>query len=98
MYTVSKELYGEVKARLEEAIDGESYFSGRIEGETAEVAWRLTASLIVYREPVLLPEGAEERIADLVPVWWEFHTTASEGEVLNDFSFGVVREAIRKER
>ncbi len=41
-----------------------------------------------------LPEGDEERIADLVPVWWEFHTVAPEGEVLNDFSFNVLRDYV----
>ena len=29
--------------------------------------------------------------ADLVPVWWEFHTVGSDGEALNDFSFSEVR-------
>ncbi len=98
MYTISKELYDEVRNRIEEAIGAQGYFSGCIEGETAETAWRLTLSAIVYRERVSLPEGPRERIADLVPVWWEFHTTGPEGEVLNDFSFGEVREAIRNER
>ena len=95
MYSVSVELYREVTARLEEAVGARGYFSGRIEGETDEVAWRLTLSAMVYRKHVSLPEGDEERIADVVPVWWEFHTTVPEGEVLNDFSFADVRERIR---
>lgn len=95
MYSVSAELYREVTARLEAAIGDKGYFSGRIEGETDEVAWRLTVSVMVYRKRVSLPEGGEERIADAVPVWWEFHTTVPEGEVLNDFSFAEVRILMR---
>lgn len=95
MYSVSTELYREVTARLEEAVGAQGYFSGRIEGETDDVAWRLTLSVMVYRRRVSLPDGDEQRIADLVPVWWEFHTVTPEGEVLNDFSFAEVREAVR---
>ncbi len=95
MYSVSTALYEEVTARLEEAVGRSGYFSGTISGETDEVAWRLTASVLVYRRRVSLPEGDEERIADLVPVWWEFHTVAEDGEILNDFSFGEVRDAVR---
>ena len=35
--------------------------------------------------------GDRDAIADLVPVWWEFHTVGSDGEALNDFSFSEVR-------
>ena len=95
MYSVSDQLYAEVTARLRAAIGDKGYFSGSVDGETDEVAWRLTAWVLVYRRRVPLPEGDEERITDLVPVWWEFHTVVPEGEILNDFSFGDVRDAIR---
>ena len=38
-----------------------------------------------------LPEGDRDAIADLGPVWWEFHTAGDGGEVLNDFSFSELR-------
>ena len=54
------------------------------------VACRLTASVIVYRSRTRYPEGDRDEIADLVPVWWEFHTSDDGGEFLNDFSFSRV--------
>ena len=45
----------------------------------------------LYRRRERLPEGDRDAIADLVPVWWEFHTVGSDGEALNDFSFSEVR-------
>ena len=48
---------------------------------------RLTASVIVCRRRESLPEGDVDAVADLVPVWWEFHTAFDGVEQLNDFSF-----------
>ncbi|MDE7005913.1 MAG: hypothetical protein K2O82_05255 [Alistipes sp.] len=95
MYSVSSELYGQVAASLAEAIGASNYFSGSVDAAADGVAWRLTASVIVYRRRVSLPEGEEDAIVDLVPVWWEFHTVAPDGEMLNDFSFDDLRNAIR---
>ena len=78
MYSVSSELYLEVAARLAEAIGGGSYFSGSLTFPFGDMECRL-------------PEGDRDAIADLVPVWWEFHTVGSDGEALNDFSFSEVR-------
>ncbi len=91
MYSVSTELYEEVAARLSEAIGGGSYFSGSLTFEWAGITCRLTASVIVYHKRVCFPEGDRDEISDLVPVWWEFHTTGCEGEMLNDFTFSEVR-------
>lgn len=91
IYSVSTELYLEVAARLAEAIGGGSYFSGSLTFPFGDMECRLTASLIVYRRRERLPEGDRDAIADLVPVWWEFHTTGDGGEVLNDFSFACLR-------
>ena len=33
-----------------------------------------------------------DRIDDLVPVWWEFHTSDQAGERPNDFSFSELKE------
>ena len=91
MYSVSTELYREVAMRLADAIGGRSYFSGTLDFESGDMAYRLTASVIVYWERVRYPEGDRDEISDLVPVWWEFHTTGPDGEVLNDFSFSSLR-------
>ncbi len=94
MYSVSSELYEEVVSRLKEAIGGGSYFSGSILFEWEGIECRLTATLIVYRRQERYPEGDRERLSDLVPVWWEFHTTGPGGEFLNDFTFSEVRARI----
>lgn len=91
MYSVSTELYEEVAARLAEAIGGGSYFSGSLAFCWEGIACRLTASVIVYRRRRSFPEGDRDTIADLVPVWWEFHTAGPEGEMPNDFTFSEVR-------
>ena len=55
---------------------------------------RLTASVIVYRGRLSLPEGVQHPVTDLVPVWWEFHTTQAGGEVLNDFDFSELKRCV----
>lgn len=91
MYSVSTELYLEVASRLRDAIGDGSYFSGTLAFDFGGVACRLTASVIVYRSQSRYPEGDRDEIADLVPVWWEFHTSDDGGEFLNDFSFSELR-------
>lgn len=95
IYPVSSELYLETAARLAEAIGPGNYFSGSIRFPFGGVECRLTASVIVYRHTVRFPEGTCDAIADLVPVWWEFHTCLEEGEALNDFSFSTLRDTLR---
>lgn len=92
MYCVSPELYREAAFRLCDAVDGGNYYSGSVCFRFEAVDCRLTASLIVYRRPLSLPEGEEHPIRDVIPVWWEFHTTGQTGEVPNDFSFGRLKE------
>lgn len=91
IYSVSTELYLEVASRLGAAIGDGSYYSGTLSFAFDELECRLTASVLVYRERIRYPEGDRDEISDLVPVWWEFHTTDSTGEILNDFSFSELR-------
>ena len=88
-YSVPSELYREVALRLSEAIGSGGYFSGTLAFAWGEAECRLTASVIVYRRRERLPEGDRDAIADLVPVWWEFHTVGSDGEALNETQFGI---------
>ena len=94
MYSVSTELYLEVASRLRDAIGDGSYFSGTLTFDFGGVGCRLTASVIVYRNQTRYPEGDRDEIADLVPVWWEFHTSDDGGEFLNDFSFSELRSSL----
>ncbi len=96
--TVTPELYQEILARLTDAIGDRNYFSGSLEFVFEGIACRLRTSVIVSRRTELLPEGTFEVIDDLVPVWWEFHTESDEaGEMLNDFSFGELRIALKSD-
>lgn len=70
MYSVSPELYHEAAARLSDAIDGGNYFSGSLAFRFGDTDCRLTASVIVYRGRLSLPEGCSTLVTDLVPVWW----------------------------
>lgn len=94
IYSVSSELYLEAAARLTEHIGGSNYFSGTFSFPFDGSECRFTGSVIVYRRCESLPEGACERITDLVPVWWEFHTFSDGVEVLNDFSFNQLRASL----
>ena len=94
MYCVSSELYDEVAARLCDAIGSGAYFSGTIEFPHADVACRLTASLLFYRRREVWPEGERSCITDVIPVWWECRTTVDGMEVCNDFDFASLRECL----
>lgn len=91
IFSVSPELYEEVKRRLVDAIDDRGYYSGRIEFDYEGWDCRLVCSCFVYRTREEWPEGVARPITDLVPVWWEFHTADSDTEHLNDFSFSTLR-------
>ena len=95
MYLVSPELYREASDRLLDAVGSKTYFSGSVAFPFVGTECRLTVSVIVYRERIVLPEGVAEAITDLVPVWWEFHTWAESDEMVNDFSFSDLRCFVR---
>jgi len=87
MYEISQDLYLTVARMLCDAIGGDNYFSGSIGGTCADTEWRLTASLVIYRDKERAPDGDILAIKDIVPVWYEFHTFGSGTETLNDFDF-----------
>lgn len=91
IYSVSPELYRESAERLIEAIGTANYFSGSVSFALDGVECLLRASLIVYRREHSLPEGRVDAVADLVPVWWEFHTIVEGTERLNDFDLGEMK-------
>lgn len=93
-FSVTPELYRDTASRLCDGIGGSEFFSGSIAFAFGSVDCRLSVSVIVYRRLDRAPEGNTRPIADLVPVWWEFHTVGPDGEWLNDFSFGELRNCI----
>lgn len=95
MYLIAPELYDLATDLLVERIGRSEYFSGTVEFEYGDVECRLTVSLIIYRSVERLPEGDRDCIGDVVPVWWEFHTSTDGAEELNDFSFSEIRDRVR---
>ena len=70
------------------------YFSGSLRFVFEGTECCLRVSAIVCRREVVLPEGPQSVVSDLVPVWWEFHTAVDGRERLNDFSFAALRELL----
>lgn len=91
IYSVSTELYEEVRRRLTEQIADRNYFSGSVAFPFEGMECRLVTSCFVRRGRLDLPEGTTFPVTDLVPVWWEFHTADAEAERINDFSFSSLR-------
>lgn len=77
-YPIIPELYGIVARKLLDEIGEKSFYSGSFSFD--------------YGSKECLPEGDADRIDDLVPVWWEFHTSDQAGERPNDFSFSELKE------
>ena len=94
-YSVIPALYEEIRIRLTDAVGTAGYFSGLLTFDFGDVACTLRCSLIVCRRSERLPEGTFDRLTDLLPVWWEFHTVLPDGsEPLNDFSFDELRRML----
>ena len=103
MYSISAQVYGEAARLVSQKSEGESYISGVIEFSADGIDCLLRLSAIICRE-----DGAEQfhdqkapdaqtpkPIRDIVPVWWEFHTSRNGHEVRNDFSFGELRTLLK---
>ncbi len=94
MYEILPQIYEKTAQKLCDSVDGMNYFSGTIEFSHEDVECRFVVSLIIYRKNFEMPEGSIEAIEDLVPVWWEFHTTVAGVEHINDFDFSLFKEYI----
>lgn len=96
MIEIGDDTYGKVAASLLEALGDGYYYNGSMDVDGVDFYSTFTATLIVYREPERLPEGRTVQVvSDVVPVWWEFATVVpGKGEVLNDFSFGRLKDTV----
>lgn len=97
MYEVSDQLYLEVADRLHARFGDGDYFSGRLYFEHDQVVCHMVLSAIIYHHTHRCEQGDVRLISDVAPVWWEFHTTLAQGEVLNDFSFYTLREYLKQQ-
>lgn len=72
-----RKIIGELGAKLGEG----SYYSGIIDGMFDDnIKYSFQVSIVIYRDDF-------GNIAELIPVWWEFHTFMGEDEILNNFLF-----------
>lgn len=94
MININSDDYRRMADDLRDLIGDRNYFNGSISIETEVWGGLLGCVLIVYRERISYPEGDSDEIADIVPVWWEFHTIVENGEVLNDFQFSELKRYI----
>lgn len=90
MLNIEPRTYSLVAERLHDAIGSADFYSGTIAVSDAEFDYQLQATLIVYRRSGE-PDSSRRPITDLVPVWWEFHSSDTDGERLNDFDFALLR-------
>lgn len=69
------------------------YFNGTVSCDIEEKILTLKTSLIIYRQPLAGPDSrlSANRITDIVPVWWEFKQTDSEGNISDEFSWSEFR-------
>ena len=77
MYDIPNQLYLEVADRLIARFGTSDYFSGTLSLDYEGVMCSLRLSAIIYRRRERCDEGERLLIADVVPVWWEFHTMGS---------------------
>ena len=94
MYDVLPELYQEVATKIIEQVGRRGYYSDALDFDWDGVECHMVLSAVVYRRTEQYPEGERSVVADMVPVWWEFHTFIGGEEVLNNFSFNEMREYI----
>ncbi len=94
MYKISHSIYSQLSERLIENISSLNYFSGVIELECNDVTIRFIATLIPFFREELFFGNKIVVLSDLTPVWWELHTTTSDGEQMNDFDFKIFKEYI----
>lgn len=97
MYEISSALYSEVADRLRGYIDGKGYYSGSFEFDFEGIHCLMRLSGVIYRTRETIFGNQTHCIEDMVPVWWEFHTFNEEGvELLNEFSFNILREHLKE--
>ncbi len=91
MYSLKPETYYRLAAAVCASLSNIYYFNGSVAVADGDAECRLTATLIIYRRNVDIFSDEYDSITDVIPVWWECHTTTDEGEVEDDFDFDLFR-------
>ena len=79
---ITPEIYAEVYGRLLKAIDYRTFYHGKVEYDTDDFYSTLDVTVIIDRDPYT------NQIIDITPVWWEYHLSIRDEEVLTDFQWG----------
>ncbi|MBQ1253340.1 MAG: hypothetical protein IIY05_03245 [Alistipes sp.] len=95
MYAISSKLYHQLATRLVELVADKGYYSGRLEFEFEGVWCELILSVFVYHQQQSDKWATRPAVVDMIPVWWEFHTSTDGDEMLNDMSFNELRDYIK---
>ncbi len=90
MIAISEDHYHHLAQLLLHAIWNADFFNGTIEFNDEECRSELRVTLIICRR--LTRDPADKTwestcITDVIPVWWEHHLEAPEGELLTDFEW-----------
>ena len=91
-YPIIPELYGIVARKLLDEIGEKSFYSGSFLFDYGSKECRFVAFDRNLSFEGVSARSDADRIDDLVPVWWEFHTSDQAGERPNDFSFSELKE------
>lgn len=95
MLEIDDSVYAGVAEAVGRVIGEAGFFSGSVDYECDAFCSTFTATLLIYRQNDVLPEGVARSVSDVVPVWWEFSTTLPDGEgAVNDFCFSELKEPL----
>lgn len=92
MFQITTQIYNRIAVELQNHTNHTNIFSGNIEFVSNDgIEVRFVATIIPYYHREEFPEGIVDILYNIIPVWWELHTTTSEGELLNDFDFETLK-------
>ncbi len=94
MLTINPTLYERLAELLVEKIEFRTYYSDIITLEDQIADYSFSATLMLYLRDEEYCGSNESVITDIVPIWWEFHSTTEDGEQLNDFDFKILKQII----
>lgn len=96
MLQITPDFYEYIAQTLLDQLRGQGYYSGSFEFDYASFSCRMVLSAVIYYQPNDDSVGYLGGVSDVIPVWWEFHTIAEDGKLLNDFSFNELRVVIKQ--
>lgn len=92
MYSLTPEMYQDLASAVLQSLSNINYFNGSVSAFDGDTECRLMATLIIYRRRVGILSGETDSVTDIVPVWWECHTSIDGAEIENDFDFALFRD------